>query len=480
MDAGLYTCQVVENGGERDCTETYNLNVYYMESPNIKEYTTNIGNNVVGYTLCCQWSKMFPKMEPNVTWFQNGNTLEASTTYVLETQGNVHTMCISYISEVGDYSCRIDVETSMGNMSKTSNCKELQSPYVDSPIVIVSIDNTKRYYAFYCVWGLLYPEFEPDITWIFNGNILNTSITKYSVTDEGKRWNKLIILDTISKDDLGNYSCCITVQMDDGTNITKKSNVEELWQASISVTRLSVVEEERIAIPAGVGVPINEIVTIKWYKYKSPNTSYIIVSLTNRTNGRFSIDGTGENYGDLIIQHADREDAGYYTIQIFEKEDSRQQTITYYLDVHYLPQPTLTSFTEKAGHRNTLYCRWCQIYPEMEPYVAWLHNGHILNTSTTKYSVIKNEQKNRQTLIILEMTEQDVGEYACRALDSTVAACLSSTILIVAVVITFIFGSVPTCVIAICLHKVSMSQPIPQENPDPLAADERRQVKRLL
>ncbi|XP_071959377.1 uncharacterized protein [Antedon mediterranea] len=359
--------------------------------------------------------------------------------------------------------------------------------YMDSPNFIASIDNSNSHYAFYCIWGNIYPEMEPKVTWTLNGNLLNTSTPKYSVTDEGKRWNKLVIFENMSENDFGNYSCRITVNLDEGT-MEKTSNLEEIWQASSSaapsIETFSVIEGDRTVIPARVDVPINTIQSITWYKFKSPQTNYTIVSLTNRTNGRFSIDGTGKNYGDLIIQHADREDARYYTCQILQNRNSREKTITYYLDLYYLVSPTLTTFTENSptGNKYGFYCIWFKMNPEMEPYVAWLHNGHILKTSTTKYSVIKDEERSIQTLIILEMTENDVGEYACRitietklgmpnmsktstieyvtisALDSPSSTGLSSTLIggLATVTVVCILVSILTCVIARVMY-VSIS-----------------------
>ncbi|XP_071959379.1 uncharacterized protein [Antedon mediterranea] len=121
-DAGLYTCQVVEKAKESHCIETYDLNVYYMDSPILTSYTEN-------YIFYCEWAEIYPDIKPDVQWIYNGEIRDTKTTkYNVITTNKTSMLMVHQVSEndFGNYACRITVETRAGNMSKTSKVGEIK------------------------------------------------------------------------------------------------------------------------------------------------------------------------------------------------------------------------------------------------------------------------------------------------------------------------------------------------------------------
>ncbi|XP_071959376.1 cell adhesion molecule CEACAM6-like [Antedon mediterranea] len=116
-DAGYYTVQVVKSGEENQETMTYPLDVYYMDFPTLTSNTKN--NNDSKYIIFhCQWSEIYPKMKPNVTWIQNGNLLDPNT-IKYKGSNTIINRVVYQVSEndYGNYACRVTVETMAGNMN---------------------------------------------------------------------------------------------------------------------------------------------------------------------------------------------------------------------------------------------------------------------------------------------------------------------------------------------------------------------------
>ncbi|XP_071958322.1 uncharacterized protein [Antedon mediterranea] len=129
-DAGLYTSHVVAIDEVNGYTNTYHLEIYYIDFPTLTSYTENNSSEINNVIFHCEWGEIYPQNDPNITWIHNGKTLDIdtkTTKYNVITKEKTSTLVFHQFSDTdfGNYACRITVETKKGNMTKTSNLEEI-------------------------------------------------------------------------------------------------------------------------------------------------------------------------------------------------------------------------------------------------------------------------------------------------------------------------------------------------------------------
>ncbi|XP_033112119.1 lachesin-like [Anneissia japonica] len=136
-----------------------------------------------------------------------------------------------YRRDTGYYTCQIvekDVTTVWQHIF------HLQVYYMNSPSIILEVGKNNNVY-FFCNWLIIYPDIQPNVTWLLDGRKINITPTKY-ILKEKYRKKTLWILNATSCD-LGNYSCSITID-------TNRGPMTEVSKESAELTRGIVFEPE--------------------------------------------------------------------------------------------------------------------------------------------------------------------------------------------------------------------------------------------
>ncbi|XP_071958398.1 neural cell adhesion molecule 2-like [Antedon mediterranea] len=101
---------------------------------------------------------------------------------------------------------------------------------------------------------------------------------------------------------------------------------------------------------------------------------------------------------------------------------------TYHMLVYYIDRPTISGpFTLVSDNTNsvTFFCTWGNIHPNEEPKVSWLFEESVLNTTGGRYAL--KDDKNRQSIVVMNISLSDFGRYACHINVETNMANMSKT-----------------------------------------------------
>ncbi|XP_033099086.1 titin-like [Anneissia japonica] len=198
-------------------------------------------------------------------------------------------------------------------------------------------------------------------------------------------------------------------------------------RASGDENKLYAIEGNRIALPAHSDADnATSIEYVNWFD-GGPNETHannIIVSLVHPYQSHFSIDVTKRTYGDLIIEPVNRGDAGKYTCQVVHKDETTSRVSNYYLIVYYM-DPPIISINWNSNSRATFYCSWSIINPDNKPIVRWYLDGSELNTTKAKFN--SDEEERKATLVTLNISEQDFGNYTCSITVNTNKGVMNKT-----------------------------------------------------
>ncbi|XP_033100813.1 hemicentin-1-like isoform X2 [Anneissia japonica] len=160
-----------------------------------------------------------------------------------------------------------------------------------------------------------------------------------------------------------------------------------------------------------------QLTVLSWYRANEDEQQVgdLLVSNKITSNGRYSLNTTSDNSGDLYITSTTRDDTGNYLCTVVSSTGTLPSDVAS-LTVQYLDVPSLTvpSSPVPEGSTTTLYCSLPDGVPTPIEFF-WMKDNVLLDLTN---NARLRGSLNNQNLTIEMVDVNDAGDYSCRAENS--------------------------------------------------------------
>lgn len=359
--------------------------------------------------------KIFGQPMPETKCFKNGEiTSEVEKKIeIKKTRDGQHTLTVKKISaaDSGCYSIEVvnseDKKTSDGNITVVQ-CVEAPD-FIEglSDLRIVEAENAELNIT---VLGIP----EPEVEWFKNGAPLNID-GSHLIEKRDKNGQYKLIIHNARVEDAGSYSCHAQNKAGKAESAAKIAveEFQQMPQFDEELKEISVHETESAELLVTVsGYPEPEVL---WLKDNLPVNIDNIHLITKKSD-----DGKHK----LIINKALLEDAGTYSCKAVNKAGSIESEAKFVVVSDIISPEFVEKLREIEVSQGDRVEMSCAIIGSPLPEVIWLKDG--VEVLFDNNHIFKRADKNgKQTLIITQMTSEDVGAYSCIAINTAGKAVTS-------------------------------------------------------
>ncbi|XP_067124006.1 muscle M-line assembly protein unc-89-like, partial [Centruroides vittatus] len=387
--SGKYTCEASNSVGKESTSGT--LSVKESAEPasfvqGLKDVTAVNGEDAK-FTV-----KLKGKPKPTVKWTKDDAelTIDNKKVKVIEEASETFTLVLKEVNskDSGTYSCEISNKSgkdiSSGKLSVKSPAKFIQGLKDSDVEENVSASFTVK----------ISGEPKPDIKWTKDGATLTIDGTHIKQIEEESATFTLVI-DKVSKQDIGEYSCEITNEH--GKDVTKS----RLGVKAKPTFKKKLVDKE------SVEGDVNVEFTVEVDGSPSPKVQWFLGNVEITSNEKYTVSNDEASYT-LTLKKVASDMSGTYKCKATNPHGSSETSAEFTVYVKPKIIDGLKDLEVKEGEKVEMTVK---IAGSPSPDIKWKKNGEDISAEAT--IKIKQDVPNCTTAIFEKVTVVMTGEYEC-------------------------------------------------------------------
>ncbi|XP_023224402.1 muscle M-line assembly protein unc-89-like [Centruroides sculpturatus] len=387
-DSGTYSCEISNKSGKDISSGKLSVKSPAKFIQGLKD--SDVEENVsASFTV-----KISGEPKPDIKWTKDGTTLTIDGTHIkqIEEESATFTLVIDKVSkqDVGEYSCEItnehgkDITKCRLGVKVLAPAKFIQGLKDSDVEENVSASFTVK----------ISGEPKPDIKWTKDGTTLTIDGTHIKQIEEESATFTLVI-DKVSKQDVGEYSCEITNEH--GKDITKC----RLGVKAKPTFKKKLVDKE------SVEGDVNVEFTVEVDGSPSPKVQWFLGNVEITSNEKYTVSNDEASYT-LTLKKVASDMSGTYKCKATNPHGSSETSAEFTVYVKPKIIDGLKDLEVKEGEKVEMTVK---IAASPSPDIKWKKNGEDISAEAT--IKIKQDVPNCTTAIFEKVTVVMTGEYEC-------------------------------------------------------------------